>query len=96
MSLAEVHVIEFDENLMCAMIVCICCRYLLAVAVLAFVYTLGQVVYQVYGLSTEKYLIPRRAMGILDFAGDQVRSISAFGMILLFVCDKGISKRAHH
>ncbi|XP_020243640.1 CASP-like protein 4B1 [Asparagus officinalis] len=53
-------------------LVIICCRYCLAIAILAFVYTMVQVAYQVYRLSTDNYLIPNRAMGILDFVGDQV------------------------
>ncbi|ONK61811.1 uncharacterized protein A4U43_C08F33840 [Asparagus officinalis] len=47
-------------------------QYCLAIAILAFVYTMVQVAYQVYRLSTDNYLIPNRAMGILDFVGDQV------------------------
>ncbi|CAL9191202.1 unnamed protein product [Musa hybrid cultivar] len=47
-------------------------RYLLAVAVVALVYSTAQVLRQAHRLGTGKDLAPKQYSGIVDFAGDQV------------------------
>ncbi|KAG1339008.1 CASP-like protein 4B4 [Cocos nucifera] len=47
-------------------------RYLLAIAILAFLYSTVQVVRQVQRFGTGRDPVPGRFSGILDFAGDQV------------------------
>ncbi|XP_065043529.1 CASP-like protein 4B3 isoform X2 [Musa acuminata AAA Group] len=46
-------------------------RYLLAVAVVALVYSTAQVLRQAHRLGTGKDLAPKQYSGIVDFAGDQ-------------------------
>ncbi|PKA67248.1 CASP-like protein [Apostasia shenzhenica] len=46
-------------------------RYLLAISILAFLYSMGQVVRQVHRFSTGRDVVPARAAAIVDFAGDQ-------------------------
>ncbi|KAJ8457876.1 hypothetical protein OPV22_030802 [Ensete ventricosum] len=47
-------------------------RYLLAISILALLYSIFQVSKQAYRFSTGKDLVPKNYSGIVDFAGDQV------------------------
>lgn len=47
-------------------------RYCLAVAILAFLYTMGQTALKFYESHKNKGMLPRKIASLLDFAGDQV------------------------
>ncbi|KAF3334650.1 CASP-like protein 4B4 [Carex littledalei] len=47
-------------------------RYCLAVAILAFLYTMGQTALKFYESHKNKDMLPRKTASLLDFAGDQV------------------------
>ncbi|XP_078172054.1 CASP-like protein 4B3 [Carex rostrata] len=47
-------------------------RYCLAVAILAFLYTMGQTALKFYESHKNKGMLPRKTASLLDFAGDQV------------------------
>ncbi|CAM8977014.1 unnamed protein product [Rhodiola kirilowii] len=47
-------------------------RYVLAIAILTFLYTGAQSLKQIHELSTGKFLIERRTSALIDFFGDQI------------------------
>lgn len=63
------------------------CRYVLAIAILSTLYTLGQVLRHVHELSTGRQMMQKRTSALIDFFGDQVWVFALqFNSIALSCC----------
>jgi hypothetical protein len=61
---------------------CAYIRYCLGVAILAFLYSMGQTALKLYETQKNGGVVPRKTAALVDFAGDQVSSI----FLLFQVC----------